>query len=295
MEFRFCRVIFSIMFVINSYINNLKLLHSLFLLFCLLFGIILRQERMKFMQRYMINKNNSYVDLDNHIIKMMSEDAHHMKNVMRMNINDKVIVVYEEKSYQCIILALTNSEVTLEIEHSLEENKELDCEVCIAQGLVRKEKMEEVIDHISELGATLYQPVILRRCNVKVSNENIDKKLIRLNKIAKEASEQAHRLKVLEVKAPISFKQFLSFSKDFDLCLVAHVDLDNPLYIGDAIKDEKRILVLVGPEGGFDQEELDELKNNNFKMISLGKRVLRTEVAPSYIMSIVDYLRGENK
>ena len=124
--------------------------------------------------------------------------------------------------------------------------------------------------------------------------EKKDKKLIRLNKIAKEAAEQSHRTKVLEVLPTTTFKEFIKNSKDYDLKLVANVDLNNPLYIGDVIKDQTNILVLIGPESGIDDNELKQLKENNFLMVSLGKRVLRTEVAPSYVMSIIDYIRGNN-
>lgn len=245
------------------------------------------------MQRYFLD-NNSIINFDTNSIIIKGDDAHHITNVMRMRINDLVYCCYEGCTYLSKINNLNAHEVTLDIVEIIHENKELLCNVTIAQGLVRKEKMEEVIDHITEMGAKYYVPVIMKRSNVKVTEDKIDKKLVRLNKIAKEAAEQAHRTNVLQVLEPMNFKKFIDYSKSFDLCLVAHVDDDNPLYIGDAIKDEKNILVLVGPEGGIDSSEIDELKKNSFKQVSLGKRVLRTEVAPSYIMSIIDYLRGND-
>lgn len=245
------------------------------------------------MQRYFINKE-SHIDLSTNTIIIRGDDAHHITNVMRMRVNDTVYCCYDGLTHIARIDNLNQREVTLTIIETIKENKELPCSVTIAQGLVRKEKMEEVIDHITEMGANHYIPVIMKRSNVKVSEDKIDKKTIRLNKIAKEAAEQAHRSSVLEVHEPISFKEFLTKSNEYDLCLVAHVDDTNPLYIGDAIKDEMNILVLVGPEGGIDQIEIDELKKHNFKQVTLGKRVLRTEVAPNYIMSVIDYIRGNN-
>ncbi len=246
------------------------------------------------MQRYFINTNESFVDLDNRLLIIKGDDAHHIINVMRMNINDCIYAVINNSTYIAVINAISKQDVTLCIKEQIIENKELDCTVTIAQGLVRKEKMEEVIDHITEMGASYYLPVLMKRSNVKFNEEKSDKKLIRYNKIAKEASEQAHRTKVLEVLPTYSFKDFIKYSKDYDLCLVCHVDNDNPLYIGDVIKNQMKILVLVGPEGGIDDSEIKELIDNGFKMVSLGKRVLRTEVAPSYIMSIIDFIRGNN-
>lgn len=246
------------------------------------------------MQRYFINESESLVDLANNLLTIKGDDAHHIINVMRMSINDKIYACINNRTFIASISSISKRDVTLDILEEVIENKELSCNVTIAQGMVRKEKMEEVIDHITEMGASFYLPVMMKRSNVKVNNEKNDKKLIRYNKIAKEASEQAHRTKMLEVLPIVSFKEFINYSKQFDLCIVCHVDDSNPLYIGDVIKSENNILVLVGPEGGIDDEELKLLKENNFKMVSLGKRVLRTEVAPSYVMSIIDYIRGNN-
>ena len=246
------------------------------------------------MQRYFINESESLIDLSNNLLVVKGDDAHHMINVMRMSIGDKIYACFDNKTFIASISSMSKRDVTLDIIEEVIENKELPCVVTIAQGLVRKEKMEEVIDHITEMGASFYLPVMMKRSNVKVNAEKGDKKLIRFNKIAKEAAEQSHRTKKLEVLDLVSFKDFIKFSKDYDLCLVCHVDYSNPLYIGDVIKDQNKILVLVGPEGGIDDSELCMLRENGFKMVSLGKRVLRTEVAPSYVMSIIDYIRGNN-
>ncbi len=247
------------------------------------------------MQRYFIDSSSAIVNLDNQKIIMISDDAHHIKNVMRNKVGDKIIVCYDHKSYLCAIETMTNKEVELEIVQELQEDKELSVEVTIAHGLVRKEKMEEVIDHITELGADYYLPVIMKRSNVKISSEKLENKLTRLNKIAKEAAEQAHRTRKLEVFEPISFNVLLEYSKNYDLCLVAHVGDHPSMYIANALNEScHKILVLVGPEGGIDPDELKLLKTHHFIQVNLGRRVLRTEVAPSYIMSIIDMIRGNN-
>jgi len=245
------------------------------------------------MQRYFITDLDGTVNIKDLRIIITSQIVHHIKDVMRMKEFDEVIIVYQESSYKCKITNILKGEVELKIVSKLNESVELPCEVTIAHAVTRREKMETTIENISQLGASFYIPVILKRCNVKI-NDDFLKKIDRLNKIATEAAELAHRTKQLKVLNLISFKEFLKFSEDFDLCLVAHVDHDNTLYIKEAIKDEARILVLVGPEGGFDETELNALRDANFKFVSLGKRVLRTELAPSYIMSIIDSIRGEN-
>lgn len=243
------------------------------------------------MQRYFLDETTN-IDVNNKRVTITGDDFHHIKNVMRMKIGDKIYVCYQNHTYLSEIIEISSDEVIAIIHQELIENKELPCNVTIAQGLVRKEKMEEVIDHITELGATFYLPVVMTRSNVKLKEEKLDKKMVRLNKIAKEAAEQSHRTSVLKVLEPTDFKTFIKNSINYDLCLVAHVDGENPLYLGDAIGEYNNILILVGPEGGIDDKEIKILKDAKFKFVSLGKRVLRTEVAPSYIMSIIDCKRG---
>ena len=194
------------------------------------------------MQRYFINESESLIDLSNNLLIIKGDDAHHMINVMRMSIGDKIYACFNNITYVASITMMSKHDVTLDIIEEVKEDKELDCIVTIAQGMVRKEKMEEVIDHITEMGASFYLPVMMKRSNVKINEEKSDKKLIRYNKIAKEAAEQSHRSKTLEVLPTVSFKDFIKISTEYDLCLVCHVDSSNPLYLGDAIKDETKSL-----------------------------------------------------
>ncbi len=244
------------------------------------------------MQRYFIDDTSGKVDIEKKTIIIKSDDVHHIRNVMRMIIGEQIIVCYQDKSYLCQIDVIMVNEVKLSIIKELIENCELPCQVTIAQGLIRKEKMEEVIDHITELGASFYLPVLMKRSTVKLTSEKLENKITRLNKIAKEAAEQSHRIKKLKVLEPISLKELIKNSSSYDLKLFAHVNSEPSFYIGDVILEANNILILVGPEGGFDNEEVEILKKAGFMMVSLGKRVLRTEVAPSYIMSIIDMLRG---
>lgn len=246
------------------------------------------------MQRYFVKPEDGKFNLSEKRIILTSNIIHHIKNVLKMAKGEKVIIVFQEQVFLCEITALLNQEVHLKIIEELFEENELYSSVTIAQGIVRREKMETTIENISQLGASFYQPVILKRCNVKIKDD-FNKKLSRLDAIAKEACELAHRKRVLRVNEILSFQKFLDFSKSFDLCLVAHVDHQNEVLISDVYKKQKNILVLVGPEGGFDDSEIESLKKHHFVFISLGKRVLRTELAPSYILSVIDFLEENNE
>ena len=239
------------------------------------------------MQRYFVNKNQVN---DNQIV-IKGDDFHHITKVMRMKETDKVIVSNNEESWLCEIEIFTNNEVHLKIIENLNEEKELPVEVTIAHGVVRREKMEEVIDKITQLGASSYLPINMERCNVKIQDEKLDKKVDRMNKIAKEAAEQSHRIKLMEVLKPISFKEMLKLKTKYDLCLYAYEVTSKDKSLKEVLKvnNYKSIFILVGPEGGISDKEVELLNQNGFIPIALGPRILRTEVAPTYILSAISY------
>lgn len=240
------------------------------------------------MQRYFVDKES--INFESNIVTISSSDVHHIKDVMRMSVGDKVIVCVVNKSFLCRIINISNN-VLLEIIEEIKENNELDCKVTIAHGLVRRDKLEEVVRRLVELGCNTYQSVYLARSVVKKMELNLD----RLNKIVKEASEQSNRNELMKVNSPITFKQLLNLMKEYDLVLLAHTINKENVNLMNELKKYKyqNILVIIGPEGGFDNNEVDKLIDNGAKMVSLGKRILRTETAPLYIMSVLGFL-GEN-
>lgn len=242
------------------------------------------------MQRYFVNNLNINKELG--FVKITDQDFHHIKNVMRMKENDKIEVVSENgKVFLCEIFEFSDEYVQANIIEELKADVELNVFVTIALGMVRREKTEEVLRRVAELGASGFVSVKLSRSLIKPKND--EKKLIRMRTIAKEASEQSHRNKIMEVYPNLSFKNLLNFSKGYDLCLVAYEEAgrQNNFNLKGIIKNfkEKTILVLVGPEGGFTEQEIDILKNNKFKLIGLGPRILRVETAPLYIMAAISY------
>lgn len=239
------------------------------------------------MQRYFVNPENVS---DNKVI-INNSDYHHITKVMRMKEGNSVIVCDGSKSYKCVISLITQNEVILDINEELNENRELPVYITIAQGIVRREKMEEVIDKVTQLGASFYLPVNMERCSVKFNDEKLDRKMERMNKIAKEASEQSHRTTMLEVLKPISFKEMISDASKYDLCLYAYEVLDKDKSLKELLKTKtyKNILILIGPEGGISEKEADMMNKNSFYPISLGPRILRTEVAPTYVMAAISY------
>lgn len=239
------------------------------------------------MQRYFVKKENIF----GNNINIDGDDHYHITKVMRMKIGDKIIACDNHSSWLVQIDSFTNDRVITTIIEELNEKKELPVKITIAHGLVRREKMEEVIDKITQLGASFYQPVVMEFCNVKYNDDKIEKKLERMNKIAKEASEQSHRTHLLEVLKPIHFKDFLKRKDEFDLCLYAYevVSKDQSLKKVLQTKGFQNILILIGPEGGISEKEASRLNELNFIPVSLGPRILRTEVAPTYVLTAISY------
>lgn len=239
------------------------------------------------MQRYFVDINQ----ISNDLVIITGDDCHHISKVMRMKINDKIIVASNGKSWLCEIVNFYEKEVHAKIIQKLDEEKELPVNVTIAHGLVRREKAEEVIDKVTQLGAYEYIQVVMERSNVKLNDEKIDKKIDRMNKIAKEASEQSHRTNKLIVNKPLTFKAMLNDTKKYDLLLYAYENAEMDKTLKKFLKDSKylNILVLIGPEGGISENEVKLLNEHNFHPITLGPRILRTEVAPSYVMAAISY------
>lgn len=241
------------------------------------------------MQRYFIRNNQ----ISNNTIIILDNDVHHIKNVMRMKEESQVYVCDEDEHvYLCEIIKILEKEVILNIINKIEKKVEMDVLVTIAFGLTKREKQEEVLRRITELGASGFVNVEMERSVVKVK-EVKNSKLERMNLIVKEASEQSHRSKLMKVFDVKSFKDFLEFSKEYDLKLYAYEEAgrSNNYSFKNILKDfkGKSLIVLVGPEGGISQKEVELLEKNNFQAIGLGPRILRCETAPLYVMSAISY------
>ncbi|MBO4666598.1 MAG: 16S rRNA (uracil(1498)-N(3))-methyltransferase, partial [Bacilli bacterium] len=170
-------------------------------------------------------------------------------------------------------------------------NNELKATIDIAHGLVRREKKEETLRRLVELGCHKYIPVMMDRSIVKIDKLNENES--RIKTIIKECSEQSERGLLMNYVSPISFKELINISKEYDLLFVCFEESgrSNEKVLNKYLNDleNKKILVLIGPEGGISDEEIKLLKENNFILIGLGKRILRTETAPLFIMSLLGY------
>jgi len=237
------------------------------------------------MQRYFINKTQ----INNNIVTINESDTHHIKNVMRMSIGDNVYVCDNINAYLCEIVSI-NEITTLRIVKQLENNPELSVNITIAQGKLQREKEEMVIKALTQLGCYQYIGVQMSKSIVK-TKKITDNKIDRIQKIIKEASEQSQRNRLMKYVSNITFKELISNFVNYDLVIFCDIAESKNVTLKELLSEHKykNILAIIGPESGFSKLEKDAIKNANALTISLGKRILRTEIAPLFLLSAISY------
>lgn len=243
------------------------------------------------MQRYF----TSEAIHENNTITITGDDAHHMIQVMRMSAGDEVYVVVDGKTYTMTILEGTAKSVLLQVKEKHEQSNEMPKKVSIVCGLPKGDKLEMITQKATELGMHTLYPFEAKRSIVKWDKQKNEKKVARLQKIAKEAAEQSHRSFIPQVHNPISLTELLEISKTYDVKFVADEEdakLNTRQKFADQLKkvyDKQSILIVFGPEGGLDRREVQLLQENEFQPIALGPRILRTETAPLYALAAISY------
>ena len=229
------------------------------------------------MQQYFaINKN----------LDLLESDYHHIKNVMRMKITDKIKVVYESVTYLCEITDIEDVKFKIISE---EKSNNDNVKISIAFGLIKEQKLDYLFQKGTEIGISEFIPVNMIRSVVKIDSNKEDKKLDRWNKILKEASEQSFRSNIPNLTNIKNIKDLINL--DFDLKLICSLN-ENTQNIKKILQKNNKydkILLVVGPEGGFDLKEENLLTQNGFNSISLGDTVLRAETAPIVASSMINY------
>lgn len=216
-----------------------------------------------------------------------STDYHHIKNVMRMKKNDIIKIVYDNIIYDCIITSLS-PEVKYEV-ISKKERKNNSVKITVCFSLIKEQKLDYLIQKATELGVDELIPCITKRSVVKIDNKKKKVKYDRWNKICKEASEQSFRSDIPKISEIISLKDVIKL--DYDLKLLCSLNKSSKNIKKVLQKNSKcdKIILVFGPEGGFEKEEESYLIKNDFKSVSLGDNVLRAETAVSCALSMIKY------
>lgn len=230
-----------------------------------------------------------YFNLTNNLYSLEKEDVFHIEKVMRMKINDLFQMVFNNETYLCKIIAF--NPFKYEIIKKLDENNELNGYLRLLYCLPKGEKTDLVIQKATELGVNEIVLINSSRSIAKIDDKNKEKKLIRFNKIIKEASEQSKRNKLMILNDVISFNEIKKYKADYSFIAFEKESKNNEINILKYINDfkGKTINILIGPEGGFSDEEVEYSLSLGYNLTSLGKRILRSETACFSLISLISY------
>ena len=233
------------------------------------------------MQRYFCNNKN------NDVFVLSNDDSYHIKTVMRMSLNDRIEIVFDNTLFIAEIINLDNLVNAKVVEVKDEGIKSIPY-VIICQALVKEQKMDYILQKSTELGVSEIIPVNTERSIIRI-NDKKDKKQERWQKVVKEASEQSKKTYIPKVLEVINLKDLVNIEcKHKYICSVNEKSTSIKSVLSK-VSISDNILFVIGPEGGFSNNEEKYLLDNGFESITFGSNVLRTETASSFILSVVNY------
>ena len=232
-----------------------------------------------FVEEEQVNGENAYIK---------GSDVNHIVNVLRMKPEEELLIsVKGDWDYLCKIVDIETDRVNLKVLESMEQ-RELPVNITLLQGIPKSDKLEMIIQKAVELGVSEIIPVKTKRVVVKIDEKKVDTKVNRWNAIAESAAKQSKRSIIPKVYEPMSIDNALEIVKDFGVKLIPYENadgIDKTRKILDNMDKTKNIAVFIGPEGGFEESEVERIKNSGFEVITLGKRILRTETAGLALLS----------
>lgn len=241
------------------------------------------------MQRFFVTPDQVGEDK----IRIQGSDVNHMKNVLRMRPGEEVMVSDgNNRQYRCRVEDYPDGEAVLAILEAGLVDTELPSRIYLFQGLPKQEKMELIVQKAVELGVCQVIPVQTRRCVVKLDAKKAAKKVQRWQQIAESAAKQAGRGYIPAVSEVVTFQEALAFSEALDIRLIPYEladGMEGTRKILDGIRPGQSVGIFIGPEGGFEKEEVSRAVEAGAMPITLGKRILRTETAGIAVLSILMY------
>ena len=218
-------------------------------------------------------------------VTITGSDVNHIKNVLRMRPGEKIRVSSSSRDMFCEIAELTDDFVQADILDEEAPDTELPSRIYLFQGLPKGDRMEYIIQKSVELGVYEIIPVAMKYCVVKLDAKKAGNKVKRWQAISESAAKQAKRSRIPEVHAVMNFKDAVEYAKLQDMILVPYEN-ERGMEALKKVKPGQSISVFIGPEGGFSEEEIDALRQDA-EVLSLGKRILRTDTAAICAMSML--------
>lgn len=232
-----------------------------------------------FVEEEQVNGENAYIS---------GSDVNHIVNVLRMKIGEELLIsVKGDWDYLCKIEEIENDRVNLKLLESMEQ-RELPIKLTLLQGIPKSDKLEMIIQKAIELGVSEIIPVKTNRVVVKIDEKKTQTKVNRWNAIAQSAAKQSKRSIIPKVLNPQTIDNALEIVKDYGVKLLPYENADGIKKTKDilnSLDSKNNIAVFIGPEGGFEEAEVKKSIDSGFEVITLGKRILRTETAGLALLS----------
>ena len=234
------------------------------------------------------------INIDDKSVTIIGSDVNHIKNVLRMKIGEEIAVSngQDGKEYRCGILALEEECVRCELRFVKEDAVELPAKVYLFQGLPKGDKMELIIQKAVELGVYQVIPVAAKRCVVKLDDKKARSKLTRWQGIAEAAAKQSKRGIIPKVSEVMSYKEAVKLASNMDVRLIPYElaeGMSRTKEIIGKLQPGQSIAIFIGPEGGFEEAEIQAALDNGIEPVTLGRRILRTETAGFTVLSWIMY------
>lgn len=227
-------------------------------------------------------------------VTIEGNDVNHIKNVLRMKIGEELSVSngLDGKEYRCEISKLEDERIICKLRFVKEDGLELPAKVYLFQGLPKADKMELIIQKAVELGAYEIIPVATKRCIVKLDEKKEKNKITRWQSISEAAAKQSKRRIVPKIHSVMGFSEAILYAQNMDVKIIPY-ELSKGMFdtrkIIDSIQAGQSVAIFIGPEGGFEEEEIEKAKATGILPITLGKRILRTETAGFTVLSWLVY------
>lgn len=232
-----------------------------------------------FVEEKQVNGENAYIS---------GSDVNHIVNVLRMKIGEELLIsVKGDWDYLCKIEEIENDRVNLKVLESMEQ-RELPIKLTLLQGIPKSDKLEMIIQKAIELGVSEIIPVKTNRVVVRIDEKKTQAKVNRWNAIAESAAKQSKRSIIPKVLKPQTIDNALEIVKDYGVKLLPYENADGIKKTKDILNSldgKNNIAVFIGPEGGFEEAEVKKSTDSGFEVITLGKRILRTETAGLALLS----------
>lgn len=235
--------------------------------------------------------------IENGIVNIVGDDAHHIARSLRMATGDRVTVCdMNGDEYDCIIESFEDDKrVALRIEAKKTSQNEPPCRIALFQALPKADKLDTVIQKAVECGASEIVPFESERCVVRAKADAEDRKTERRARIAAEAAKQCKRSLLPTVRRTVSFSDMLSMASEYDIALFCY-EGEGTVPLGRILEDRMvrgengeypSVAIVIGSEGGFSQREVNDALARGMICTGLGKRILRTETASGFVMSCI--------